>query len=147
VLFYEVQDQVIHAWDADCQIVGEHVTAFNPAADGVLFAGETGSNFDFVLRNSLLSGLTGLGAPVNLIATPASVPANTFQTVGAGACYLADETYRNYGAPVIDPKLAATLKTKTTYPPTVVSDPVTTPHYVVSSGGQGHGHTGPRLPL
>ncbi len=40
-----------------------------------------------------------------------------FQTVGAAAHYLADDTYQNAGTTNIDPGLLADLQTKTTYPP------------------------------
>lgn len=119
MLFYEFESAAIYAWDEDAQIVAEHITAYNPSADGALFAGETGSNFDFYLKNSLLCGLSGLGASVNLVSTPQSVSSSVFQTVGAGACYLADNTHRDQGTTSIDPELAAALKQKTTHPPEV----------------------------
>ena len=46
--------------------------------------------------------------------------AGIFTTVGAGRHYLAG-SYRNCGVTTIDPSLAADLKTRTTYPPLVLS--------------------------
>lgn len=49
-----------------------------------------------------------------------------FATVGAGAHYLADDTYRVAGSTTtnINPALATALKRRTTYPPVVLSGPI-----------------------
>lgn len=52
-----------------------------------------------------------------------------FQTVGAGAHYLADDTYRGQGTTGLDPNLLADLEGKTTYPPTVISSASITNNY------------------
>ena len=45
-----------------------------------------------------------------------------FQPVGAGAHYLADNTYRNIGTTAINTNLLADLKNKTTYPPIILTN-------------------------
>ena len=44
-----------------------------------------------------------------------------FQMVGAGASYLADNTYRNQGTTNINQSLLAALRKETTYPPVILS--------------------------
>ena len=48
-----------------------------------------------------------------------------FNTVGAGARYLADGTYRNSGTTNVDSGLLAELRERTTYPPIVLSNAIT----------------------
>jgi len=48
-----------------------------------------------------------------------------FNTIGAGARYLADDTYRNSGTTNIDSGLLAELRERTTYPPIVLSNAIT----------------------
>ena len=52
--------------------------------------------------------------------------AGVFQTVGAGANYLATNSpYRNAGTTNIDPTLLASLRQKTTYPPNLLTGAIT----------------------
>jgi len=101
--------------DANSSNYLEHLTAhrvYGFKAGGTVF-----------LTNSLLISVTN-----SLTYTGANNVTNLddtgfFQTVGAGARYLADgSTNRNAGTMNINPDLLAALKKKTTYPPIVIGD-------------------------
>jgi hypothetical protein len=76
------------------------------------------------ITNSLLINVTNLGV-VSLTTNFTVVTTNNpFQTVGAGAHYLADPSpYRDAGTTNIPATLAARLKKTTTYPPLVIDPP------------------------
>jgi hypothetical protein len=91
--------------------------------------GQLISNFPFpVLTNCLVAGIWNTNGTVwNMSAVNNSVITNDdtgiFQTVGAGAHYLATNSpYRNAGTTNIDPTLLADLQQKTTYPPVIYSN-------------------------
>ncbi len=78
------------------------------------------------LTNSLLVGVPD-EIWVELVTNHvAEVDGSAFQSVGAGNYYLADGTYRNAGTTNISPWLLAELKKKTTYPPTILTNAITT---------------------
>ena len=56
-----------------------------------------------------------------------SSPSGVFQTVAAGAHYLANSTYRNLGSPNITPTLAGELKQLTTYAPVELTGTLANP--------------------
>ena len=75
--------------------------------------------------NSLLIACTNFGGLNGVNNYTNSSDSGIFQTVGAGAHYLADTCpvgIRNAGTTNIDPALLADLATKTTYPPIVYSN-------------------------
>ncbi|MDB6122329.1 MAG: hypothetical protein JWQ71_1322 [Pedosphaera sp.] len=79
------------------------------------------------LVNSLIVGVTGIGAPSSFTCTTnIASDAGVFQTVGAGSHYLADNSpYRNLGSTNIDADLSARLKQKTTYSPILLTNTIT----------------------
>jgi hypothetical protein len=83
-----------------------------------------GSSANIALTNSLISVYT---PPSPSGVSNYNVSSSAFQIVGAGSYYLADGTYRNAGTIAIDSSLAAELKTRTTYPPIVMTTDFTLP--------------------
>ncbi|MCL4790312.1 MAG: immunoglobulin domain-containing protein, partial [Verrucomicrobia bacterium] len=85
-----------------------------------------GSDSALYLTNSLLVAVTNWGNmtyTTSATVYQATDPGGIFQTVGAGSHYLAHgSTNRNAGTTNIHADLLATLKTKTTYPPVVLSN-------------------------
>ena len=79
------------------------------------------------VTNSLLVSVTNASTFTKDSATPSPLSGSgVFQTVGAGAHYLAaNSPYRNAATSAIDPALAVDLKKKTTYPPLVLTNAVT----------------------
>jgi len=98
----------------------EHLTAHDA---GDLFSTH-GSAGAVNLTNSLLVSTTleVSGATFNGANNATNDNSSVFQTVGAGAHYLADDTYRNAGTTNISAELLADLKAKTTYAPVVTSN-------------------------
>jgi hypothetical protein len=103
--------------------VGEHLTLHRV---GNLLPGSDATYL--LLKNSLLisvsnasSVFTG-GSDVKVAASDTGI----FTSVGGAAHYLSDDTYRSPGATTtnINPSLAAALKRRTTYPPVVLSSPI-----------------------
>ncbi len=97
---------------------------------GTLCWSVSGTNV-LAVTNSLLVAVTNLTLqgyiyPVtvesNQVYWLTNDPGTIFQTVGAGAHYLADSTYRSIGSSNINPNLSASLRAKTTYPPLVYSN-------------------------
>jgi hypothetical protein len=77
------------------------------------------------LTNCLLTGVASMGDPTYVTnhVVSLSTNLNVFQTVGAGSYYLATNSpYRNAGTTNIDPTLLASLKTRTTYPPLLLTN-------------------------
>jgi hypothetical protein len=100
---------------------GEHVTVNQCNT----LAWDDANDSGIYLTNSLLVAVTNWGNmayATNTTVHLASDPGGIFQTVGAGAHYLADNTYRNLGTTNLNADLLATLRPKTTYPPTVLSN-------------------------
>jgi len=102
---------------------GEHLTVNQP---GTFFTASGSPSCTVYLTNCLLVGLSGWGNNVTASATN-QVPwlssgSGTFQSVGAGYAYLADNSgYRNAGTTNIDQGLAGNLKLRTTYPPLLIT--------------------------
>jgi hypothetical protein len=70
------------------------------------------------LTNCILSAVTNLGSCATQSVAMVSSSAGVFQTVGAGAYYLTNNSpYRDAGTANINPSLLAQLGQKTTYPP------------------------------
>jgi len=79
------------------------------------------------LTNSLLIAVTNTGTIIGSNVETNLDDTGIFQTVGAGAHYLASNSaYRNAGTTNINAGLLADLKRKTTYPPLVLSNNITT---------------------
>ncbi|MBI3418002.1 MAG: hypothetical protein HY043_22155 [Verrucomicrobia bacterium] len=72
-------------------------------------------------NNCLITGYTSTGSGTYSGNGNFAVTSNAgiYQTVGAGAHYLANNTYRNIGTTSIDATLLNDLKSRTTYPPIV----------------------------
>lgn len=116
ILVHDVQ----YAFDGATPLTNtaEHVTFHS--VSNLLISGLPAIN----LTNCLLIGVSnnvsyvGTGVETNLN------DAGLFQTVGAGAHYLAaNSPYRDAGTTNINPALAADLKKRTTYPPIVINPP------------------------
>jgi hypothetical protein len=122
-------------FQADCNVSGEHLTCrrstflatANPYPAGCYLR----------LTNSIFSDITNLTAGVltldgshngfHGVTTPFGdseffSTAYPFQSAGAGAYYLAEDSFRRIGLTTISPDLLRDLKTRTTQPPTVISD-------------------------
>jgi hypothetical protein len=78
------------------------------------------------LYNCLLTSVTNASYNSASYTSNLTSSAGVYQTVGAGAHYLAaNSPYRNVGNTSIDPTLLADLRKKTTYPPTVLTSDFT----------------------
>src|SRR5258707_13828327 len=79
-----------------------------------------------LLKNSLLVEVTnGIAYTGRNVETESNGP-NFFQVVGAGAHYLqTNSSYLGSGTTGIDPTLAAALKSRTVFPPTVLTNAIT----------------------
>lgn len=99
--------------DGGSSITGENVTVHNCSS----FFGDLTSTMS--LTNCLLIAVTNWQCATVTTNCTAVVSNDTgiFQTVGAGAHYLADDTYRDLGTTNIDPNLLSQLQQMTTYPP------------------------------
>ncbi len=74
------------------------------------------------LTNSLLVNVTNLGSVSLTTNFTVTTTSNIFQTVGAGAHYLADPSpYRDAGTTNLPATLAARLRKTTTYPPLIIA--------------------------
>jgi hypothetical protein len=81
----------------------------------------------FTLTNSLLISVTNNTVYAGANVIQSADDSGFFQTVGAGAHYLAGgSTNRNAGTTNINPALLAALRKKTTYPPIVLTNAITT---------------------
>jgi RHS repeat-associated protein len=101
--------------------IGEHVTLHK-------LANLRSANFVNLtfLTNSLVISLTNFVNYVGANVVSNINDAGIFQTVGAGAHYLAnDSTNRNAGTTNINPDLLASLPKRTTYPPVVLTNHIT----------------------
>lgn len=121
-----VQNMLMHRVSGmGLESVGATFNVVNLTAHQVsLLAYSVFGGWDFSLTNSLfisvtnLSGWPGITGAYN---STSSSDAGIFQTVGAGAHYLAASSpYRNAGTANIDPTLLADLQTKTTQPPPTI---------------------------
>jgi RHS repeat-associated protein len=81
------------------------------------------------LTNTLLVGVGSAAYTGGINNQTIASDTGVFQTppVGAGARYLANNTYRNLGTDQINPDLLTELRQRTTYPPLVLSSDFTTP--------------------
>jgi hypothetical protein len=77
------------------------------------------------VTNSLLVAVTNIGAFTNSHTYTNSDPSAVFQTVGAGTCYLLDNTYRGTGTTNINSTLLSELRRRTTWPPILFPTNVT----------------------
>lgn len=102
-----------------CTVRGEHITANG----GSYFNADLTSCF---LTNSLLTAVTTAGSLTNTlnVQTNASA-AGIFTTVGTGAHYLTDNTYRNKGSSAVS--ILSDIQKKTTYPPIVLVGAISIP--------------------
>lgn len=107
--------------DMNSSVRGEHMT---------LHRGNLrpyGSSYPSIyLTNSLLAAVSGSFSGLN----NQNLPSDTgvfAAPVGAGSHYLANNTYRNIGTTAINPSLLTELKTRTTYPPEVLTTDFTLP--------------------
>jgi hypothetical protein len=79
------------------------------------------SNCVLFLTNCLLVAVTNTSPYTGANNASNSDPDAVFQTIGAGAHYLLDNTYRNLGTTNINSTLLAELRQRTTYPPRVLN--------------------------
>ena len=89
-----------------------------------------GTNYNttssLALTNSLVVSITnGWGNVAITTNHTYNASSSAFQSVGEGAHYLTDNTYRNLGTSTINSTLASDLKNKTTYPPLVLTNDFT----------------------
>ena len=83
---------------------------------------DNSSGLALVLTNSLLTAVADTNGHVGVNVTSLASSAGVYQTVGAGAHYLAPGSpYRSGGATGINPQLAEELRKLTTYAPKVLS--------------------------
>ena len=122
VLMYEIQKGIIGSYFDG---FAEHLTVHH--CDKLV--DDYGSaSAAFALTNCLLVYLTnwGISTITNTNKVVKVDNAAVFQTVGAGAHYLAGETYRHEGTTNISPNLLAELRRqRTTYPPYVLTNTIT----------------------
>jgi hypothetical protein len=116
VLFNDVTNVLSGEWTEGAHgIKGTHLTV-NKATR---FCSFEDVNCD--VTNSICVNMGDWGCGFNTNAVVRSTNDNTFQTVGAGAHYLAaNSPYRNAGVTNLSVRLLADLKTLTTYPPIVI---------------------------
>ena len=121
VLIYNVAGTAIYPLQGGAQFIAQNVTVH----DANLFF-NCGPGGSLHLTNSILISCTNLGSSYNGTSNYINQSdAGIFQTVGAGAHYLATNCpsdIRGAGSTNIDPVLLADLQTKTTYPPLVYSN-------------------------
>ncbi len=123
---------VFWAYGASEEDAGNGGTAVNVSGEHLTMDGC--ANFAYghsvanqvALTNSLLVGVPDLTDCTLITNQTAEVDGSAFQSVGAGNYYLADGTYRNAGTTNISPWLLTELKQKTTYPPTILTNTITT---------------------
>jgi len=85
------------------------------------------TNGSFFLTNCLLVAVTNTGPYSGTNNSSSSNPATVFQTVGGGSHYLAtNSAYRDIGTTNINSALLASIRKKTTYPPLVITNSITT---------------------
>ena len=106
-------------------ISGEHLTVNASGSTSTpLFYNATNSTF--ALTNSLFVNVTNIGTITSISNATNSSATGVLQTVGAGAHYLvASSAYRNAGTANINAALAKELKTRTTYPPIILTNDFT----------------------
>jgi hypothetical protein len=119
VLIYNVSSYAFGGYNGSYTAQNVTVHDANYLSSDFLYA----TNSLFIACTNLVSGFTGANNYTN------SSDVGIFQTVGAGAHYLATNCptgIRAAGTTNIDPALLADLQTKTTYPPVVYSNAVIT---------------------
>jgi RHS repeat-associated protein len=99
---------------------GEHLTMHEVETPGSFYNGTLS------LTNSLFVNVTNLGWSLTGAYNATNSSSAVFQTVGAGAHYLAqDSPYRNVGTTNIASTLLSDLRMKTTYPPILLASSIT----------------------
>ena len=132
VLMNDVQ-QVAFSLESSSVSV-EHLTV-----NECVYFGLNESASTMTMTNSLLVGVTSLGdIPLTMDSVgDAAANSGVFQTVGAGAHYLAaNSAYRNVGTTNINAALLARLRTQTTYPPLVYSNVTLTADLILQPQAQ-----------
>jgi hypothetical protein len=114
VLICNVSGSVFYGYDGS--YTAQNITVHN--------ANTLCNGGDLYITNSLLIACTNLGTGFDGACNYTnSSDAGIFQAVGAGSHYLATNSiYRNAGITNIDPALLADLRTKTTYPPLLLTN-------------------------
>jgi hypothetical protein len=106
----------------DLIVRGQQLTAHN--CEKFTYSQSGGDSYAY-LTNCLLVGVTNWGSDFTFTTNStlyySTDPGGIFQTVGAGAHYLAN-SITNRGTTNISASLLAALRKKTTYPPTVLSN-------------------------
>jgi hypothetical protein len=137
-LFYSSYFVIKGGIDLDVQ--GENLTIDRCFWVAVKGGGLFDSFGSFRLTNSLVVAATngwGVVPNTNYTALFTNDPGNIFGPVGAANHYLADNSpYRNAGTTNINPSLLAGLRTKTTYPPVVISNATLTADTVLAPQAQ-----------
>ncbi|MBI3418206.1 MAG: hypothetical protein HY043_23190, partial [Verrucomicrobia bacterium] len=130
VAFQNILFQNITAYLTDAYyttMTGEHLTVNASGIVAVPLFGNM-TNSTFAVTNSLFVNVTNIGT-ITSVNNATNTSAATFQTVGAGAHYLAaGSAYRNAGTTNINAALATDLKTRTTYPPIILTN-----HFTVNT--------------
>ncbi|HVR37038.1 MAG TPA: LamG-like jellyroll fold domain-containing protein, partial [Methylomirabilota bacterium] len=108
---------------SSAHIRGEHLTVHDAANLRYLGSGSTLS-----LTNSLLVDINSIGSFTGSHNFTNSSYSATFEPVGAGHFYLKSVSpYRDAGTAAIDPELLQAIRRRTTSPPIILTDSITTP--------------------
>ena len=106
-------------------ISGEHLT-INASGNTSIPLFWNATNSTFAVTNSLFVNVTNIGTIASVNNATNSSATGVLQTVGAGAHYLAaGSAYHNAGTTNINAALAQELKTRTTYPPIILTNDFT----------------------
>ncbi len=122
VLFHKGKTS-LQSWNTTFK--AEHLTLGEASAGGYSAFHDRGSAV-FYVTNSLFAAVASLGSISGSNNATNSSTNGVFQPVGAGNYYLAASSpYRNAGTTAINAQLLADLKKKTTYPPSLLTSPIT----------------------
>lgn len=123
VLFHDLNAAIQASATSNTNNRGEHLTAHKIV---YLIGGSSGFTGKVFLTNCLLISVTNALNYFGSNIVTNQNDAGIFQTVGAGAHYLANNSaYRNAGTTNINATLLANLKRRTTYPPLVLTNNIT----------------------
>ena len=121
VLMYDVTNAFCGRYSSG---IAQHLT-FHQGNKLILDNNNPSCSMSLTLVNSLAFGFSSWGSctpTLDHTEYATSDPGTVFQTVGSASHYLADNSgYRNAGGTNIDNDLRDLLKTKTTYPPVVIT--------------------------